>query len=243
MNTLKKLLIPVSCLASLLVTPAFAHHTDFSASGITATGTTENIIATVAQVPSLDCGPGTRSRAIGTPYKFTLKGLQCVGHGMGWSGATAGNFGTGSYGSTASTYQPSNASAANLKSLTYSASVTAPSTTAVSAGTITFANQYQASWCGSGRNELQSKGTTALTPKQVRTLATPVVYTNKAITLNWKCETAATSSYASTCDPWTVLTIICEQVLSPPAPSGTLDVRSYAVQGSSFSLSWNVVRP
>lgn len=198
----------------------------------------------MGSVAALDNGPATKTKAVGTPYKFTYRGLQCLGHGFGGAQGSA-NAGT-SYYTTDSTYQPASAPAANLKSLTYGSSVTATSTSpasnvTVSSPTITFANQYQASWCGSGEDE-RKRTPKVLTPMQTRMNATPTVFTNKTITLKWTCTTAATGSYASTCDPWTVLTILGELVLLPPVPQGVLTVTSLASEGSTIQLGWNVTR-
>lgn len=219
MKTLTKLLLPVSCVASLLTSSLFGHHTDFEGPG-----------APIGSVPALDKGPVTRTKNIGTPYKFTYRGLQCIGHGFGGAQGSA-NAGT-SYYTTDSTYQPTSPSKYTTTPLTYGSKVNS-----VSSPTITFANQYQASWCGSGVNELKSLGNTKLTPMQIRMNATPTVFKNTPITLTWTCTTTLAD-----CDPWTVLTILGDIVLTPPIPQGVLDVRAFAMEGASFEVGWNVTR-
>lgn len=224
MKTLTKLLLPVSCFASLLTAPVFAHHTDFAGPG-----------APIGTVSSNDKGSVTRVKNIGKPYKFTFRGLQCLGHGFGGAAGSA-NAGIG-WEQEDSGYQTETTSAAATTPLTYSSNVNG-----VPSGSIEFKNQYQASWCGSGQNEnaLPKKGkpvSTVLTPIQTRTNAAPTIFTNKDITLTWIC----TTNYAD-CDPWTVLTILGDIVWMPPVPQGALDIRSYTVEGASFSVGWNVDR-
>lgn len=223
MKTLKQLVIPTVCLASMTATCLFAASAKSNGNNSSSATTTASTTATTTTTTSttstsgasaaasssggfLLAAPGvvtgsmvetrapfSTSKNLGRYYKYTFRGVET-------KGATTGS--------------PGNSANANGGLLHIWAGVNGNDS-----AKITF------------RDELEYNSSPVIT----QLVNTPIVYSQQNISVNWKGNGNAHA-------PNGYVTIVGEGTIDPKTPKGTLNVKNYATEGTTFKLGWTVTR-